>query len=176
MLTDEFEIRECVAEDAETLSLLGQATFLETFAGILEGRDILSHCFSAHSASVYRSWLQQDQSKLWVVHMRPGQAPIGYLLLGPAQIPVADLSSEDLEIKRIYLLHRFQGSGLGKRLLAAAVDHSKATKAKRLLLGVYANNAKAINFYQRCGFVQLGRRKFTVGANDYDDTIMCRTV
>lgn len=56
-MTGQFEIRPSTAVDAPTLSLLGQATFLEAFAGILNGPDILAHCAGAHAADLYASWL-----------------------------------------------------------------------------------------------------------------------
>lgn len=37
-------IRPCVAGDEAALALVGQATFLETYAGVLPAGDILSHC------------------------------------------------------------------------------------------------------------------------------------
>jgi diamine N-acetyltransferase len=53
-MSGQFENRTGTADDAAALSLLGQATFLEAFAGILNGPDILAHCAKAHSADVYR--------------------------------------------------------------------------------------------------------------------------
>jgi diamine N-acetyltransferase len=52
------------------------------------------------------------------------------------------------------------------------VAHSIAAGAKRLLLGVYAHNQPAIEFYERAGFRKLGTRKFDVGGKEYDDNIM----
>ena len=41
-MTGQFKIRPSTAVDAPALSLLGQATFLEAFAGILDGPDIMA--------------------------------------------------------------------------------------------------------------------------------------
>jgi len=54
-MTGQFEIRPSTAVDVPALSLLGQATFLDAFAGILDGPDILAHCARAHAADVYAS-------------------------------------------------------------------------------------------------------------------------
>lgn len=108
---------------------------------------------------------------LWLVESNPGSAPVGFMVVAPPQLPLPDTEG-DLELKRIYLLGRFHGGGIGKRLVAAAVAHATAVGAKRLLLGVYAHNQSAIAFYERVGFRQLGTRKFKVGGRDYDDNIM----
>lgn len=65
-MTGQFEIRPSTAVDAPTLSLLGQATFLEAFAGILDGPDILAHCAGAHAADLYASWLADERYRIWM--------------------------------------------------------------------------------------------------------------
>ena len=41
-------IREAGEADAAALALIGAATFLETFAGILDGEAIVGHCAAQH--------------------------------------------------------------------------------------------------------------------------------
>jgi ribosomal protein S18 acetylase RimI-like enzyme len=165
------DIRQCKAGDASALSLIGQSTFLETFAGILRGPDIVAHCARAHAAERYAGWLADPAYRLWLAETAGG-APVGFVLAGPADLPLADLSGSDCELKRIYLLSRFHGGGVGKRLVAEAEAYARERAGTRLLLGVYANNHAAIGFYERCGFVRLGKRRFDVGGALYDDVIM----
>ena len=167
----DIQVRRCVPGDEAALALIGQATFLETFAGILGGNDIVAHCAKAHAVELYRTWLADPGHALWLAEAGPGNAPVGYMVIAPPQLPLPDTSG-DVELKRIYLLSKFQGGGIGKRLVAAAITHSASVFAKRLLLGVYAHNRSAIAFYERTGFNQLGARKFNVGGKDYDDNIM----
>ncbi len=165
------QLRRCVVGDEAALALVGQATFLETFAGILGGADILAHCASAHGAELYHSWLTNPDYALWLADTDPGSAPVGYMVIAPPQLPLPDTTG-DLELKRIYLLGKFQGGGLGKRFVTEAIAHAQVMRARRLLLGVYAHNASAIKFYERAGFSQLGTRKFNVGGKEYDDNMM----
>ena len=167
-----FEIRTCTTEDAQALSLLGQATFLEAFAGTLNGHDILAHCARAHAASVYRAWLADERYRIWIALAQPGLAPVGFAVLAPSDLPVSDPAPGEVEVKRIYLLNRFQGSGLGRRLMTLAIDHARVLGARRLLLGVYSENPAAIAFYHRLGFETIGHRPFTVGATVCDDYVM----
>jgi ribosomal protein S18 acetylase RimI-like enzyme len=165
-------IRTCIAGDEQALALVGQATFLETFAGIINGGDILSHCTHQHSTSVYRDWLEKENVRTWIAEAEPGNAPVGYLVLTPPNLPVADLRNDDFEIKRIYLLHRFQGAGLGKRLMNEAETFAHSRGCRRLLLGVYSLNAQAIAFYEGYGFKRIGTRDFKVGDNLYHDIVL----
>ncbi|RNF84311.1 GNAT family N-acetyltransferase [Montanilutibacter psychrotolerans] len=168
----DIQARRCTPGDEDALSLIGQATFLETFAGLLGGRDIVSHCASAHSVPTYRTWLTAPDHALWLAETSPGNAPVGYAVVAPSQLPLPDAASDDLELKRIYLLGKFHGGGIGKRLLREGIAHARSVGARRLLLGVYAHNAAAIGFYQHVGFRTLGARKFNVGGRDYDDHIL----
>jgi ribosomal protein S18 acetylase RimI-like enzyme len=171
-MSKQIQIRACTPGDEDALALIGQATFLETFAGVLAGQDILAHCKVAHSAEHYRACLSNPSQALWLAELSPGSAPVGFMVVAPAQLPLPDIGEDDLEIKRIYILSKFQGGGLGRKLVLQAIAAARDGKAKRLLLGVYANNESAIGFYRHMGFEQRGTRKFVVGAREYDDNIM----
>jgi diamine N-acetyltransferase len=172
MTTELVRVRACAAGDEHALALVGQATFLETFAGVLSGADILAHCESQHAPEIYRAWLSDPRVRTWIAEMEPGRAPVGYLVLAPANLPLSDRRDDDLEIKRIYLLQRLQGAGLGKRLMNEAIDHARQEGRSRLLLGVYGQNDRAIAFYERCGFRSIGERQFLVGHTYHDDLIL----
>jgi ribosomal protein S18 acetylase RimI-like enzyme len=170
MATD-ISIRRARIGDEDALALVGQATFLETFSGVLDGAAIVDHCRAAHSSAQYRQWLEDASYRVWVAEVAPGNAPVGYLVVAPPDLPLAD-ASRDLELKRIYLLRRYHGGGTGKRLLAQAVEHARSVGAARLLLGVYAGNEAAIGFYRHQGFGNLTSRKFNVGGRAYDDHVL----
>lgn len=170
MATD-ISIRRARIGDEDALALVGQATFLETFSGVLDGAAIVDHCRAAHVSVQYRQWLEDSSCRIWLAEVTPGNAPVGYLVLAPPDLPLAD-ASRDLELKRIYLLGRYHGGGAGKRLLAQALEHARSVGAARLLLGVYAGNESAIGFYRRQGFSHLTARKFNVGGRAYDDQVL----
>ena len=102
-----------------------------------------------------------------------GGAPVGYAVLGPADLPL-ETGGRDMELKRIYVLHRFHGEGIGRRLMHMALDGATATGAGRLLLGFFDGNHRALAFYARHGFVEAGRKPFQVGSRVYDDLVLGR--
>lgn len=168
-------LRPCDAADAAALALIGQATFLETYSDVLPGPHIIAHCKSAHSMELYAAWLADPAFRIWLAELQPGGAPVGFMVLAPPDLPM-DIAPGDLEIKRIYLLSKFQGNGVGRRMVDAAAEYGKAREAQRLLLGVYTKNHSAIQFYQRTLFSIVGSRTFNVGGHDYDDHIMGRAL
>lgn len=162
-------LREAGPADADALALIGAATFLETFAGILEAEAIVGHCATKHAAAAYHDYFAQG-ARAWLVEMAQGRAPVGFALVGAPDLDAAQ--DGDIELKRIYALSRFHGSGMGKALmdisLAAAQGH------KRVLLGVYENNHRAIAFYRKQGFADIATRQFNVGGHLYDDLVLAR--
>jgi hypothetical protein len=101
----EWSVRDAGPADAEALALIGAATFLETFAGILEGRAIVAHCLKQHSITAYEDYFGAGATA-WLAETVEGGAPIGFALLAKAALPGAD-PARDLELKRIYSLSAF---------------------------------------------------------------------
>jgi ribosomal protein S18 acetylase RimI-like enzyme len=167
----EIEIRSARSGDAAALAAVGQATFLETYAGIVDGADILAHGEGPHSAATYRKFLADPDYQLFLATCAPGEAPVGYTVLCPPDLPVPT-GEGDIELKRIYVLHRFHGEKVGPRLLEAGLDWARAAGFRRVLLGAYGENHRAIAFYRRNGFEQVGTRVFRVGVRDYNDVVL----
>jgi diamine N-acetyltransferase len=163
-------IRRAAAEDAPGLALIGAATFLDAFAGVLDGRDIVEHCARAHSTDVYAAWLNNHAAALWLADASHGGAPVGYAVLDAPQLTIAEPG--DIEIKRIYVLSRYHGTGVGPRLMSEALDEAKRREATRALLGVYSGNQRALAFYAKYGFTRVGDRRFRVGVNTYFDHVL----
>jgi ribosomal protein S18 acetylase RimI-like enzyme len=77
-------------------------------------------------------------------------------------------------LQRIYLLRAAQGSGGGAALMAEAVDLAVAWGADILWLGVWENNHRALAFYARSGFREVGEHIFKIGEQVDRDLILAR--
>jgi GNAT superfamily N-acetyltransferase len=172
MLSDRFIIRRAIAGEEYMLALLGSATFLESYAGFLDADDILAHCAAERSAAVYARYLAASQARVYVASAEPGNALIGYAVACPLEFTLAETTPADYELKRLYVLHRYQGSGAGSALLGQAIIAARELGYKRLLLGVNEENAAAIRFYARRGFVHIGGRSFQVGKLQCCDDVL----
>jgi ribosomal protein S18 acetylase RimI-like enzyme len=81
------------------------------------------------------------------------------------------------DIGAMYVRASAQGTGLADALMTALLKHA-ATVVEQVQLTVNAENARAIKFYQRHGFRQIGiiPRSLYVGDRYYDDMLMFRPV
>lgn len=169
-----WRLRRAGPADAAALSLIAGATFLQTFAGLLEGADIVAHVARNSSADAFSRYL--DEGAIATLgEADAGGAPIGYTLLTAPDLPVSPRAG-DVELKRIYTLAATQGGGLGPALMTRAIDDARAAGQARMLLGVYGGNDRARRFYEKQGFGVVGTRRFLVGATLHDDLIYGRAL
>jgi len=166
-----WRLKRATAADAAALSLVASACFLETFAGLLEGPDIVAHCAKANHQDAFRDWTEAAGSRVVVAEIASGGAPIGYSVLTTPDLPAIDTHPDDVELRRIYTLSRTHGTGLGPALMAQALLDARALGRPRVLLGVYAGNERARAFYEKQGFEKVGERQYQVGATLCDDVI-----
>ncbi|WP_245817772.1 GNAT family N-acetyltransferase [Granulicella rosea] len=163
-------------DDAYMLSLIGAATFMEAFAGRLEGSAIRAHCARAYTLGATEDLLSKETTKAWVATVEPDAAPVGFVLLTEPDLPLPGLTGADIELKRIYLFTRFHGNGNGQRMMDQAIGGARAQGKSRLLLGVYSENPRALAFYAKNGFVQVGTREFALGTIVHHDYILARPI
>jgi GNAT superfamily N-acetyltransferase len=60
------------------------------------------------------------------------------------------------ELLGIYLVHEVQGAGVGRALMATALDALRAARCTRAILWVLTTNARARRFYEADGWVWDG--------------------
>lgn len=78
----------------------------------------------------------------------------------------------------VYVDARHRGTGVAKRLLAMLTEHAKAHDIRQLELSVSAENPRAIRFYRREGFTEIGRIPggFCEDGVEVDDILMARRI
>ncbi len=160
-----YTIRPAEPGDADALSVIGTATFLDTYAGMIPGAAIINQCRDGHAAAAYAEYMA-DGAQLWIAHEAKG-APVGYAMVTDPDIPGMQMG--DAELRRIYVQSRFHGSGLAQMLLRCALD--ALIDRRRLLVGFNQDNARARAFYTKSGFVTIGTRRFEIGGHMFDDDV-----
>jgi ribosomal protein S18 acetylase RimI-like enzyme len=168
-------IRRARESDISALILVGTATFLETYTEILPGPDVVSHCAVHHAREKYAAWLADPECAVWIAEARLG-APIGYLVLIPATLPLEGPVAGDLEVLRIYVLAPYHKDGLGYRLMQMAIEEARVRGAGRLVLGMHNDNVRAMAFYRRQGFEVIAAREFVVGDTICSDSVFALAV
>ena len=192
--TETVTLRRATLADAPALALTGAATFLEAFTWMLPGADIVAHALKNHTADAYTHYLADPNTRITVAVTGPAVgfpdepgSIVGYVMLCTPELPTIDVAPTDIELKRIYLFSRFRSVPVleatgatipnlrpAQALMDAAVADARALGGKRLLLGTHATNLRAIAFYHRNGFVEVGTRVFRVGSQQCCDLILAK--
>ncbi|MEO1553580.1 MAG: GNAT family N-acetyltransferase [Pseudomonadota bacterium] len=166
-------IRPAVPGDEYALGTVGAATFLESFTETIPGKDLIAHCKTEHAPEVYKAYITSNDPKYacWIAEYSGTGAPIGYAVTSAVEAPTEG-RPDDIELKRIYVFSKYHGTGTGRELMTRALQHAGEIGAKRMLLGTYDQNHRAVAFYQRAGFEKVGERRFQVGGQIFNDIVM----
>lgn len=78
------------------------------------------------------------------------------------------------ELSKCYVMPGHHGAGIAAALMAATLEAARDRGAAAVWLGVNDENVKAQRFYEKCGFVRVGRKRFLVGDRYEDDFVMER--
>ena len=165
-------VRMCTADDAPRLALVGAATLLDAYAGFLPGDALVLHAAKHHHPAAYEAELARPHSRAWLAEVEPAAAPVGYAMLTAPELPEELVGPGDLELRRIYVLSRFHGAGVARELMEAAMAAAREQDAPHLLLGLHPENRRAMAFYRKHGFKQIGTRRFHLGQTPFEDPVM----
>lgn len=82
-----------------------------------------------------------------------GSQVVGYVGIG--------LSPPDCDVQTVTVAKEWSGKGVGRLLLATAIDRAKGFGCRQIFLEVRADNVAALALYRSFGFVRLSvRRKY----------------
>jgi ribosomal protein S18 acetylase RimI-like enzyme len=162
------------AEDVPRLRKLMQATFTETFGHLYPAADLAAYLDSAYSFDALSEEVGAT-GNFWQMLVGEDGLPAAYLQCVPGHLPHAECLPEHGEIKRIYVLKSHQGKGIGHQLMQIAVTHFADRYAGApQWVGVWSENLRAQQLYERYGFRKVGEYTFPVGNTEDRDFIFCR--
>lgn len=167
-------IREAIVADAAALAQLASQAFHDTYRLIDDPDDIADYVrenftpatMAAHIADPLSTMLLAQQGERLVGYAQVRRSPVPPCVQGPAPI----------ELARLYLDKSVIGLGLGSRMMRAAQAEARRQGARTLWLSVYDRNLRAVDFYKRCGFVEVGGKEFLFGGKIYVDPVMAAPV
>lgn len=163
-------MRRGVPADAAELAAFAARTFEATFAADNRPEDMQAHLTATYGIAQQRAELT-DPSVATIL------AVYGTELLAYAQVrqkppPACVTHDAPVELHRFYLDRNAQGSGLATRLMQAARLAALEFGGRHLWLGVWERNPRAIAFYKKCAFVDVGSTFYMVGPDKQTDRVL----
>ena len=168
-------IRPAVAADAADLSELAERTFRDAFSALNTAENLDLHCAAAFSPAMQAAEIANPGIDTVVAESHLRLLAFAQVHLHP-EPPDCVSVSPSVELRRIYVDQAFHGSGLARDLMAHVLEKAEERGAAAIWLGVWEHNARAIRFYQRFGFSEVGHHVFVVGTDLQHDFVMVRSL
>jgi diamine N-acetyltransferase len=161
--------RNAVAADGAVVAALFNRCFCDTFANLYRFEDL--DAFLAKST--FKEWAAEIEEEGMALRLAEVEgSAVGFAKIGPTSLPV-EAKAGALELRSLYVLSEWHGSGVARALMDWVFDQAKARSAPELYLSVYVDNHRARHFYERYGFRFVKRYDFMVGSHADEDHILC---
>lgn len=166
----EIIITKITENDILELQEIGRKTFSETFSENNTEESMNEYLESSFSTEKLTTELNDKNSEFYFAKIN--DEAIGYLKLnmGSSQTEIKDDNA--LEIERIYVSKDFHGKKVGQILYEKAIEIASHKKVDYVWLGVWEKNLRAINFYQKNGFIEFDKHIFRLGNEEQTDIMM----
>ena len=167
-------IRRATVADAAALAAFGAKTFADTFGAFHSASDLAMHLAETFGVPRQRAELTDPATVTLFVEIDGALA--GFTQVYAGEVPDCVTGPAPIEIKRFYIDTPFHGQGVAQRLIDAAYAAGRERGAQTVWLGVWEHNPRAIAFYRRQGFTQVGAHTFMVGTDATTDLLFARTL
>lgn len=162
--------RDAVPADGAELAAMAKRSFTDTFGTLYRPEDLATFLDQTFGETGLPAQLSDPAYTVRVAVDEAGEI-VGFAKIGPVAFP-GEWPETAIELHQLYVRGDQHGAGVGPALMDWVIDAARADGRTELILSVYVDNARAIRFYQRYGFVEIGRYVFMVGEQPDDDRIM----
>lgn len=167
-------IRTASLKDVSLIAELSTTTFRSTFAQDNTPEDMEAYLAANFSEEKIGQEISDPLAIFLIAEL--SDTPVGYakLHMGPPDASVT--GAKPMEIVRLYVLPESIGHGIGARLMKRCIDIAVSRGLETLWLGVWEHNHRAIQFYQKWGFKEVGSHIFQLGSDAQTDLILQKSL
>ncbi|MCG8455578.1 MAG: GNAT family N-acetyltransferase, partial [Holophagales bacterium] len=152
------QLRRARQTDAAALAELAESTFREAFEAVNHPDDMNAFCAETFGEAIQAREIGDPTLEIWVCD-RGGEL-IAFLQLRSGEPPPCVEAAEPLEIQRFYVDARWHGKGVAQLLMELALRRAGEGGFDTVWLGVWEHNPRAIAFYRKQGFEEVGDHIF----------------
>ena len=161
------EIRLARKEHARFIALLGRTTFTETFGHFFRNQqDLIDYYNSTFSVQKIEAGIEEPNNLFWIAFAN--RLPVGHAKLKLHSNSGFVDSKEVCQLQKIYVLKDFLSMKIGLGLQDALLEKAKELNFTQIWLSVLNSNERAIRFYEKSGFEQVGNHDFQIGRENFE--------
>ena len=165
-------IRKAQLRDAMHLSEIAESTFRAAFHAMNTAEQMNLHCARNYGEQIQAAEIS-NPARVTLLCEEPGKLA-GYAQLRWDGAPGCVAALRPGQIQRLYVDAEWHGKGIAQELMSACIDEMKQRGSDAVWLGVWEHNARAISFYRKFGFAEVGEQEFALGGDAQRDLVMVR--
>lgn len=165
-------IRRATTQDAAALAALAEQTFRDTFAAQNSAHNMDLHCRTHYGAAMQAAEIARDDVVTLVAEA--AGTLVAYAQLRLSAAPACVPGARPGEIQRFYVDRPWHGQGIAHTFMSACLQALAERACDTVWLGVWEHNPRAIAFYRRHGFVEVGEHCFALGDDLQRDILLAR--
>jgi ribosomal protein S18 acetylase RimI-like enzyme len=169
-----FRIRRATLADATLISTLGAETFVASFGAQNTAANIAMHINKAYGDGVQQREIA-DPTVTYLIAEKDGRTA-GYACVKAGEAPPAVTGPSPVEVLRFYVVKDFHGTGIAQAMMDACAADARERGGRTLWLGVWDQNPRAIRFYTKWGFEDVGGQTFMLGDDPQQDRVLARSL
>jgi len=169
-MNEGISVRTCNTKDVDTLVSLGIKTFRDTFDEFNTPQNMLLYINKTFTRKIIEHEMNQPGTVFFLAF--DGRQAAGYAKMKASENPSALAGTSALEIERLYAHKNYLGKKVGYMLMQTCLAFARKRGCQALWLGVWENNARAISFYEKNGFIRFGQHTFMLGNDAQTDLLM----
>lgn len=167
-------LRPAVPDDALCLSVLAMQVFLATYAAEGIRPTLACEVLACYSECMFREAIASAETRFSLAERA------GYLV-GFAQVTLGAThelapSGIQAELLRLYVQEPFTGLRLGTRLLVEAESLAAEAGASVVWLTPWFRNHRALAFYSRRGYKDVGLTYFTFEGESHENRVYAKSI
>ncbi len=167
-------IRRGTPTDAAALAAFAARTFTEAFGADNRASDMKAHLATAYGEKQQAEELS-DPSVVTLLIEDSGRL-MAFAQVRQHQPPPCVTGEAPIELYRFYVDSAWHGRGVAQRLMASVRETARDSGGRTLWLSVWERNPRAIAFYAKCGYRDVGTADFFVGPDRQTDRILVMNV
>jgi ribosomal protein S18 acetylase RimI-like enzyme len=167
-------IRRARIEDANLLTELGAQTFAETFTEDNTPEDMASYLTTTFNLEKLTSELTDPLSIFFIAEV-DGHAA-GYAKIHGGEALQGVEGQKPIELVRLYVSRKWLGHRVGQALMQRCMNEAREMGFQTIWLGVWEHNSRALAFYRKWNFREVGEHIFQLGSDSQRDMLMQRAI
>lgn len=169
------KIKKATENDIIILALLGRITYVESHGQFIEDKNDLSNYLNAtFSISKIEKDFKNTKNRYHIIYV--DGLPVGYSKIELHVTNENIVSQNTCKLDKIYILNEFIPMKIGQQFLNFIIEKVKDVEIDTIWLSVYIKNKRAIRYYQKNEFKNVGNLNFLVNGKEYENILFSKKI